>query len=137
MREKIEIITNTKLEYYDHMLSIFPEWKSINREIKLTTLLEGKKIKFDIEEIITNKKILGILYDDIEISTHNAIPCFTVESMSFILMNNIIEKITLDIKILDNEKGNLVKNLMKSNIIEIKEYILDDNVLFFYVSYLK
>ena len=45
-----------KLSQFEKKFQKWPQWTQFKREIKLNTLLEGKRIQFDIEDI--NEKVL-------------------------------------------------------------------------------
>ena len=50
MLRDYDISTNSKLEQYEDLLKKFSQWTAIKREIKITSLLEGKRIQFDIDD---------------------------------------------------------------------------------------
>lgn len=130
-----EIVTNSKLNHYEDLLSKFNQWISIKREIKITSLLEGKRIQFDIEDINTSGTIWGVLTTEPSHLINIKDCAFSIKSMSFILNGEKIDKLTLGIKILSTDKGELLENLIKDNIeIEIKEFIIDDKIHHFYIQ---
>lgn len=129
-------IHNSKIDYYENLLIKFKEWNAIKREIKLATLLNGKKLQFDIEDIINHGKLWGIMIDspiDYKLSIEDA--CFDIKSMSFILNGNNIEKLTIGITPLKTEKGKLLNNLIECNVdLKVSEMTVE-NSLYFYISY--
>lgn len=130
--------SNSKLEYYEDLLKKFKEWNSIKREIKLTNVLEGKKVQFDIEDITNSGSLWGLMIDSVGLPESKDISiedvCFDIKSMTFILNGNNVEKLTIGIVPLRTEKGKILKSLIESDIdLEISEMIFDDSILYFYV----
>lgn len=134
--KKFDVVTNSKLENYEELLSKFHQWTAIKREIKITSLLEGKRIQFDIEDINTTGTIWGVLTSEEPTAELRIKDCaFSIKSMTFILNGDNIDKLTVGIKILSTDKGEILENLVKDNIeLELKEFILKDKIHHFYID---
>lgn len=136
--KKYDVILNdAKLEYYENILKEFSDWSAFKREIKLSNLLEGKRVQFDIENIYKKGLIWGILKSKNSnnhlISLKDA--CFDIKSMHFTLNSNDIEKLTLGIKPLNTENGKILKSIIESDInLEIYQCISDDELKYFYIQ---
>jgi hypothetical protein len=120
--KKIEIeLLNNKIEDYEDILSNFSNWKKYKREINLNQLLEeGKKIEFEVE--ISNSQ--GVLYvsvfDKIDTSitsiTSLVNVCSSIKKMTFIILNNEVLKLTVEINLLTTKWGKIITNLLDSGI---------------------
>ena len=137
--KKYDVVLNdAKLEHYESILKVFDEWVSFKREIKLSNLLEGKKVQFDIEEMYNKGVVWGIMSSNTSNDVMIKDACFDVKSMHFILKDDLVEKLTLGIRPLNTEPGNILKSMIESEIdIEINQVIIDDEIKFFYISYPK
>jgi hypothetical protein len=132
------ILKDAKLEYYEDILKNFSDWISFKREIKLTNLLEGRRVQFDIEEIYNKGMIWGMMTPNIKEEAKIKEACFDVKSMHFIIKDDLVEKLTLGIKPLSTDMGDLLKSLIESNVeIEINQLIIDNNIKYFYIDYPK
>lgn len=113
-------------------------YKQYLRDIKLNTLLENKKIQYDIESI---RQVYGCIDRPSEFPMAVLFvpsPAFSVKSMSFIIKDDDVIKLTATIDTLDNEKGKIIDSLMGSNIpinlcLYHKDGIIDKNS--FYIDY--
>ncbi len=134
--KKIDVITNDRtLDYYENLLKRFPEYNAIKREIKLTNLLEGKRVQFEIDDIKNTGVLWGMLTDEPTIDPKLQDSCFDTKSMTFVLNGNKIEKLTIGITPLKTEKGKILESLIESDIeIEIREFSIENSILYFYVS---
>ena len=58
-----------------------------------------------------------------------------IKSMSFILKENKIEKLTLRCRLLETPMGKVVKELMENSMtVDLKPHIIDNKVVYFYVD---
>lgn len=129
-----DVILADDLEFDDYNLALssYPTWKSVYRDIKLNYLLEGdKKIQFDIDDI---QKYIT-LYDQPISSEYHFVSlqkvCCSITGMSFVLNNNKIEKLTLKSKVLDTERGRIVKELIQLGIqVKVSQFIFDKTLNF-------
>lgn len=133
---KFDVVSSKlNLDYYEDLLKKFQQWQSIRREIKLTNLLEGKRVQFDVDEISNTGSLWGMI-----LSTPKEYPsledaCFNIKSMSFIINGDVVEKLTLGIVPLKTDKGKILEDLVESNIeIEIREFLVNKSILYFYIN---
>ena len=127
------LLNNNTLDQFENLMSKYKEWASIKRDIRLTNVLEsGKIIQFDIESI----SMFGQFGNSGNIlSLQMAV--LRIKSMSFILKENKVEKLTLRCKVLETPMGKVVKELMlmeNSINIDLKPHIIDNKVVYFYVD---
>ena len=125
------LLNNNTLDQFEDLMSKYQEWTSIKRDIKLTNVLEsGKRIQFDIESISMFAQ-LGNSGNIISLQ----MGVLRIKSMSFILKENKIDKLTLRCKVLSTPMGKVVKELMENSMdIDLKPHIIDNKVVYFYVD---
>jgi hypothetical protein len=125
------LLNNNTLDQFEDLMSKYKEWTSIKRDIKLTNVLEsGKRIQFDIESISMFAQ-LGNSGNIISLQ----MGVLRIKSMSFILKENKIDKLTLRCKVLSTPMGKVVKELMENSMdIDLKPHIIDNKVVYFYVD---
>jgi hypothetical protein len=125
------LLNNNTLDQFEDLMSKYKEWISIKRDIKLTNVLEsGKRIQFDIESISMFAQ-LGNSGNIISLQ----MGVLRIKSMSFILKENKIDKLTLRCKVLSTPMGKVVKELMENSMdIDLKPHIIDNKVVYFYVD---
>ncbi len=114
---EIELLNN-KIEDYEYILSNFSNWKKYKREINLNQLLEdGKKIEFEVE--ISNSQ--GVLYVSVSDKIDTSITalvnaCSVIKKMTFIILNNEVIKLTIELKLLTTKWGKIITNLLESGV---------------------
>ena len=125
------LLNNNTLDQFEDLMSRYKEWTSFKRDIILTNVLEsGKKIQFDIESISMFAQ-LGNFGNVVSLQMSVLI----IKSMSFILKENKVEKLTLRCKVLSTPMGKVVKELMENSMdIDLKPHIIDNKVVYFYVD---
>ena len=125
------LLNNNTLDQFEDLMSRYKEWTSFKRDIILTSILEsGKKIQFDIESISMFAQ-LGNFGNVVSLQMSVLI----IKSMSFILKENKIEKLTLRCRLLETPMGKVVKELMENSMdIDLKPHIIDNKVVYFYVD---
>jgi len=125
------LLNNNTLDQFEDLMSKYKEWTSFKRDIRLTSILEaGKKIQFDIESISLNAQ-LGNFGNVVSLQMSVLI----IKSMSFILKENKVQKLTLRCKVLSTPMGKVVKELMENSMdIDLKPHIIDNKVVYFYVD---
>ena len=125
------LLNNNTLDQFEDLMSRYKEWTSFKRDIILTNVLEsGKKIQFDIESISLMAQ-LGNFGNVVSLQMSVLI----IKSMSFILKENKVEKLTLRCKVLSTPMGKVVKELMENSMdIDLKPHIIDNKVVYFYVD---
>jgi hypothetical protein len=116
-------LEDIKLENYEKILSRFSNWKKYKREKNLNQLLEqGKKIQFDVE-IINNPTVfyVSINEDKYSYTTSLTNVCSTLKKLTFIILENKVLKLEIELELLDTKWGKTIKNLVESKI-ELKLY---------------
>ena len=63
-RIKVNIPEDSKISDFEPILSLFSNWTQFKREIKLSSILEGKKIEYLIENIKTRFKSCKLDFED-------------------------------------------------------------------------
>ncbi len=125
MEKTFEIeLLNNRIEDYEDILSKFSNWKEYKREINLNQLLEeGKKIEFQVE-IENNQGVLYVsVFDKIDTSIARARlsprlvnVCSVIHKMTFVILNNKVLKLNVEIKLLTTKWGKIIKSLLESDI---------------------
>jgi hypothetical protein len=119
MNHNFEIeLNDCKISNYEKILSRYGNWKKYKREINLNQLLEeGKKIEFDIE-FPNNQSVLYVsLIDDDNTSISSlSKACAVIEKMTFIILNNDILKLNVEVKLLTTQWGKVMSNLIKDEV---------------------
>ena len=119
MEKTFEIeLFNSKIDDYEDILSRFSNWKKYKREINLTQLLEDdKKIEFQVE-IPNNHSVLYVSVSDELDSTITSLVnvCSVIQKMTFVILNNKVLKLNVEIKLLTTKWGKTISNLLESNI---------------------
>ena len=114
---EIELLNNKMYDYED-ILSRFSNWKEYKREINLNQLLEeGKKIEFEVE-IPNNHSVLYVSVVDKgeTIITRPVNVCSVIQKMTFIILNNEVLKLSIEIKLLTTNWSKIITNLLESGI---------------------
>ena len=125
------LLNNNTLNQFEDLMSRYKEWTSFKRDIILTNILEsGKRIQFDIESI----SMFGQFGNSGNILSLQ-MGVLRIKSMSFILKENKVEKLTLRCRVLETPMGKVVKELMENSMdIDLKPHIIDNKVVYFYVD---
>ena len=122
-------LNNNTLDQYDKALSTYNEWKSFYRDIKLSTLLEGKKVQFDIDNI----QKIGMVQDFVTLENPGKLQtmAFSISGMTFIIKDNNIEKLTLEAEFLETECGKKLKEIYDAGIeLEARQVFTERNISF-------
>jgi len=118
MKKTFEVeLLNNRIEDYEDILSRFSNWKKYKREINLNQLLEdGKKIEFEVE-IPNNQSVLYVsVFDKIDTNITGLVNvCSVIQKMTFIILNNEVLKLSVEINLLTTKWGEIIKNLLKSS----------------------
>ena len=118
------------LSQFEKVLSRYNEWTSFKREIRLNTLLDDKRIQFDIDDI-SEYGFLG----DYEVDINLTKTCILLKSMSFILSGDKIDKLEIKWRVLNTKNGEMLRNIMDSDIeIDIKMRFKEDFFFYFYID---
>jgi len=122
-------LNNNTLDQYDKALSTYNEWKSFYRDIKLSTLLEGKKVQFDIDNI----QKIGMVHDFVTLENPGKLQtmAFSISGMTFIIKDNDIEKLTLESEFLETDCGKKLKEIYDAGIeLEVRQVFTERNISF-------
>lgn len=111
-----------EISSYENILSRFSNWKKYKREINLNQLLEDdKKIQFDVE-IENNQCVFYVsVSDDFKYTTSLVNVCSVITKFNFIILNNKVIKLEVELKILTTQWGKTIKNILESDI-DLKLY---------------
>jgi len=111
-----------EISSYEDILSRFSNWKKYKREINLNQLLEdGKKIQFDVE-IENNQCVFYVsVSDDFKYTTSLVNVCSVITKFNFIILNNKVIKLEVELKVLTTQWGKTIKNILESDI-DLKLY---------------
>ena len=133
-------LDNNTLDQYEYLLSNFNNWKQYKRDIKLNSILEDKKIEFtlDISGHAHGVMYVNVLVDDEADLLSLKRASATITYMKFILKGNNILELEIIINTLATEWGQIINNLLESNIdIELKQNLIGNNIKSFYFNYSK
>jgi len=122
-------LNNNTLDQYDKALSTYNEWKSFYRDIKLSTLLEGKKVQFDVDNI----QKIGMVQDFVTLENPGKLQtmAFSISGMTFIIKDNDIEKLTLEAEFLETDCGKKLKEIYDAGIeLEVRQVFTERNISF-------
>lgn len=122
-------LNNNTLDQYDKALSTYNEWKSFYRDIKLSTLLEGKKVQFDVDNI----QKIGMVNDFVTLENPGKMQtmAFNISGMTFIIKDNNIERLTLEAEFLETECGKKLKEIYDAGIeLEVRQVFTERNISF-------
>lgn len=116
---EIELV-DIEIACYDVILSRFSNWEKYKREINLNQLLEqDKKNQFEVE-IKNSNNLTSIFFyvtvstnDDFKYETSLKNVCGVINKFTFIILNNKVIKLEVELKIYNNRFG---KNILKSDI---------------------
>lgn len=129
-------LDNNTLDQYDVLLSKFNDWIKCKRDIKLNSLLESdKRIEFTVELEYSPIYISAVADDDeTKINNlHNA--CAIVKYMRFIINENKVESLNIEISTLSTYYGKIIYELINSGIeIKLNQYINNGNIIGFYIN---
>jgi hypothetical protein len=122
---KLEDVPLLQFEKY---LSKFKEWISFKRDIRLNSLLDDKRVQFNIENI----SVFGMLDDTSDIPSSVA---FVVKSMSFIIKNECVQELEIIWRPLTTSLGRTLIGLIEAGFyIDIKMKFLNDEFIYFYAD---
>jgi len=119
MKKTFEVeLLNNRIEDYEDILSRFSNWKKYKREINLTQLLDdGKKIEFEVEIPNSHSVLYVSVIDKIDTSITSLVNvCSVIKKMTFIIRNNEVLKLSVEINLLTTNWGKIITNLLESGI---------------------
>lgn len=129
-------LDNNTLDQYDVLLSRFNDWIKYKRDIKLNSLLEfGKKIEFTIELEYYPIYISAVADDDETKINNLQNACAVVKYMRFIINENKVESLNIEISTLSTYYGKIIYKLINSGIeIKLNQYINNGDIIGFYIN---
>lgn len=120
-----------KLSQFENKFKQWPQWTQFKREIKLNTLLNGKKIQFDIEDINEYGKLSGRAFDPMMSDI-----VFTVKRISMIIKDDFVEELEIEWRPLQSDLGRTIIGILDSGLeIDISIHFDDnDQFVYFYIK---
>lgn len=110
-------LNDSKIGDYEEILSRFGNWKKYKREINLNQLLEeDKKIQFDVE-IPNNQSVFYVsVSNDFQYTTALTNVCSVINKFTFIILNNKVIDLRIDITFLDTKWGKEIQSILESGV---------------------
>jgi hypothetical protein len=112
----VELLDN-KISDYESILSKFSNWKENKRQINLLSVLDGKKIQFEVE--IENSS--SVFY--IDITQHDSYfgesiigACSVINKLTFIILDGVVINLNIDFTIINTKYGNLLKDILECGV---------------------
>ena len=99
-----------KLSQFEDRFKRWPNWVQFKREIKLNSLLEGKRVQFDIEDINEWGKIDSVKSNDMSLSD----VVFTVKRITMIIKDDFVDELEIEWRPLQTELGKSIIGLLDS-----------------------
>lgn len=120
-----------KLSQFENKFKKWPQWTQFKREIKLNTLLNGKKIQFDIKDINEYGKLSGRAFDPMMSDI-----VFTVKCISMIIKDDFVEELEIEWRPLQSDLGRTIIGILDSGLeIDISIHFDDnDQFVYFYIK---
>lgn len=137
---RVNIQQGLPVSDFESILDQFQNWKEFKREINLTTLLEGDKVEYKLENIRGNQKaIVGLL----EGSTSDIIElrkiAFLIRELTFKIESMRVISLLVKIETLETEYGKTIDSIIESGIdftLNIQKSI-SGKILYFYPEFQK
>ena len=120
-----------KLSQFENKFKQWPQWTQFKREIKLNTLLNGKRIQFDIEDINEYGKLSGRAFDPMMSDI-----VFTVKCISMIIKDDFVEELEIEWRPLQSDLGRTIIGILDTGLeIDISIHFDDnDQFVYFYIK---
>ena len=136
VKYNVQLEDNRLEQYEEKLLSNFKNWKTYKRDIKLNSILENKRIEFELN---ISSHAFGFLYVEFENDSDQMINlkgvCAAITDLKFILNGDNVDLLEVNLKFLQTPHGKEVITLMDSgfNLI-LKQLIVNDTVVKFYLD---
>ena len=101
-----------KLSQFENKLEKWPNWVQFKREIKLNSLLEGKRVQFDIENINEWGKLDDTHWVDISLSD----VVFVVRRITMIIKEDFVNELEIEWRPLQTHLGKTIIGLLDAGI---------------------
>ena len=120
-----------KLSQFENKFKQWPQWTQFKREIKLNTLLNGKRIQFDIEDINEYGKLSERAFDPMMSDI-----VFTVKCISMIIKDDFVEELEIEWRPLQSDLGRTIIGILDAGLeIDISIHFDDnDQFVYFYIK---
>ena len=120
-----------KLSQFEDRFKRWPNWVQFKREIKLNSLLEGKRVQFDIEDINEWGKIDSVKSNDMSLSD----VVFTVKRITMIIKDDFVDELEIEWRPLQTELGKSIIGLLDAGIdVDISMSFFEDQFSHFYIK---
>jgi hypothetical protein len=133
---EVNLEKSLSFDSFESLLNKYKDYKSFFREIKINSLID-KGSQFCIEDIYP-PLICGLDPEHKNSQVFRLLDsCFRVKSMNFIIKSNLlVDKISLDIEILDTPHGKLLKDMIDLVIFKLEYIHTHDeiNIIGFYAT---
>jgi hypothetical protein len=135
---KVRTQLNT-LSQYEDLFNSFPNWKENKREINLLTLLEEKKIEFELEvenwNSINSWQFIQIFDEIIKIDQQLMQACAVLHKIKMIISKNLILDLEVTIKFIHTHWGRIISEILSQDInLELLQYESEGVIKFFYFT---
>ena len=137
-RIKVNISEGTKISDFEPILNPFSNWIQFKREIKLSSILEGKKIEYLIEDINSAQNpIYGLLEQSGGIIEIKKIS-FLIKEIFFTIKDQDVLNLEVRIESIDTEYGKTAQSLIDADIdFTLDYYKASDSMIYFYINFPK
>jgi hypothetical protein len=137
-RIKVNIPDNSKISDFEPILSPFSNWTQFKREIKLSSILEGKKIEYLIEDINSaHNPIYGLLEQSGNIVEIKKIS-FLIKEILFTIKDQDVLNLEVRIESINTEYGKTTQSLIDADIDFTLDYYKSfDSMIYFYINFPK
>jgi hypothetical protein len=137
-RIKVNIPEDSKISDFEPILSPFSNWTQFKREIKLSSILEGKKLEYLIEDINSAQNpIYGLLEHSGYIVEIKKIS-FLIKEILFLIKDQDVLSLEVRIESLSTEYGKTIQSLIDGDIdFTLDYYKASDSMIYFYISFPK
>ena len=120
-----------KLSQFEDRFKRWPNWVQFKREIKLNSLLEGKRVQFDIEDINEWGKIDSVKSNDMSLSD----VVFTVKRITMIIKEDFVNELEIEWRPLQTHLGKTIIGLLDAGIdVDISMSFHDEKFSHFYIK---
>lgn len=136
-RIKVNISEVAKISDFEPILNLFSNWIQFKREIKLSSILEGKKIEYLIEDINSAQNpIYGLLEKSGDIIEIKKIS-FLIKEIFFTIKDQDVLSLEVRIESIDTEYGKTIQSLIDDDIDFSLDYYKSDSLIYFYIIFPK
>lgn len=137
-RIKVNILEGAKITDFEPILNPFSNWIQFKREITLSSILEGKKMEYLIEDINSAQNpIYGLLEQSGDIIEIRRIS-FLIKEILFIIKDQDVLSLEVRIESMDTEYGKTIQSLIDADIdFNLGYYKCSDSMIYFYIDFPK